>query len=270
MVCKNCGKEIDDTSIYCEHCGAELAEPVILDQNSLEKVKQYEKDKKQKEKQNARELLKKQEEERRMKRKEEKSKEVPFYENPKSFLICKILSFAAGGFMLLVPFLHWKYLWVNDGIGKRQYTGFSLMDQCKIHEVPAVVISILFILNGIIMLYFAFQDNNETAREPKIKLKETQLLIFRILPVIVGILLLIVYTHMPVYKNSAKNFQELKLSYQSSIDVSKAFHPELKGLFCRMGNGAAFLGVGLSILLYIFTQGFRFVLNTLNEEEDED
>lgn len=268
MKCSNCGEEVKDGSIYCEYCGADIMDAVVLDSGSLDKVKEYEKQKKQKEKELQRELLKKQEAIKIAEREERRKNRVPFYENPASYRICAAAEFFSAAIMLLIPVFHWVWVRIKD-IENTYYSRFSLWDLCKAKEPAAIIISVFFVLNGLVMLYFAAKDNIRKIKIPDVRVPEFYRFLFRLLPIAVGVLLIIIFTHTAVYERTYQNYMELQLSFQSQIDIYRQFNGTIRGMSSKMGHGSAFWGVFISIALYIFSQCFKFILDTLNEDDEE-
>jgi uncharacterized Zn finger protein (UPF0148 family) len=267
MTCRNCGEEIKDGSTYCPNCGADVMEAVVLSAESIDKGKEYERQEKQEERRLQRLEQKRQQQAQKEEWEKKRASRTPFYENKYAYPLCKITACLAAVFMLVAPFFRWASLRARDIAGKRS-AGITIWDLVKRKEMADVILLILILLCGCLMLYFALRDYIQRVRLPEIPVIQQREFWFRVLPVFVGILVVILAVHTKAYKNDYSYYCQLQQNYQAQKVMYTQLYEDTSRMYSWVGRGFGFFSGVFSIVLYIFSNCFKFVLDTLHEDDE--
>ena len=208
-------------------------------------------------------------------------KELPFYERKGPVVFCRIAGIAAGVFLLVSPFLSWRVVFVK--------ADKLITERCCLFDVVKYVFSrsyiggagkklliafcfIMILLVGIAFLYLSFRDQFRpgTAAESKF-LPDRLITRFRLisraaLPV-VAILAKIILTHNSVHTLVFQRVQNTYDGWKSMISQYVRYHGDDNGMFVIRLPGAGCFLFYLGFLLFIVAECYRYVINTLNEED---
>lgn len=209
----------------------------------------------------------------RMNRKEQSGNALPFYEQPRALLLCRITGLAAGVLMLAAPFFRWRVVVVKADIRVRE--GFSLFDVLRKSfekgitdsswpKFAVILCSLLFLLSGVCILYFAFRDQIMPEKFRQMQhLPERFFSRFRLishaLPVVLSLTSVVIMERTVFYDVLyEKKILETYNSWESLM-IGSYHEWKLPGLGCWLFY--------LGIKAYLFAEGFRYLIETLNEEE---
>ena len=213
--------------------------------------------------------------------KKNKKEKLPFYERKSSDLLCKIAGTASGFMVLASPFFNWKWLFVHAK--NSETAGISLFDAVKYvfsreyhgkavrQMIPAGLI-LLILLMGVLILYITWRDQYRpgTAAESKL-LTDRALtrfrLISRLVPVVILIAVPILMSFTYAWKVVAERFNATYASWSSMINTYKRINGTEFGMFAWKLPGLGCLLLTFGILLYLFAEIYRYVINTLNEDD---
>lgn len=201
-----------------------------------------------------------------------KREKLPFYQRRGTDLFCKAGGVLAGLMMLAGPFFNWRVVLVRAEENIRE--GFSIFDMVKksfsasyggTANTRLYMAILLFLLElcGIMVLYFAFRD-----QLMPVKLKQSSSffnrlivrfrLIGHLLPLILGVPVLILIHKHPIYQLLYERIEDTYLSWQNLM-IGGNHEWKLPGLGCLLFFGG--------LVLYFITQGLRYLINTLNEDD---
>ncbi len=265
MKCINCGEEIDDSAAKCEFCGEIYDVPFVLDKDSVAKAKSYEK-----------EVRKKEEEDRLKKKKEEKEKDIAengaFYEKRSAYYISFGASILASLLMIASPFLKWGTVYMRRG-EEVERRGFTLLDVTKSDGAVFYLIILLIVLLGVAMLYITLIDHKNVVGD-KMKFLNNEPKLFtefkymsRITPFIAAVLLLLIFTNLKPYKTVLNDYKSVYASMESQIKTFREYMHYEPDMAASYGKGAGFYEYVFSIIIYLGTRVYKFVIDTLNEDE---
>ena len=173
--------------------------------------------------------------------------------------------------MLAAPFFHWRVVLVKADI--RVNEGFSMFQVVKAAfskgytdsswaKFLVILMGLLLMVSGIWVLYFAFRDQwGKSFLKPEHPVERffgRFRLISHIIPPVLAMTSVVVLERTLHYTVLYDRMNETYLSWQSLM--LDGYHDwKLPGL------GAWFLYLGIG--LYIFTEAFRYLIETLNEDD---
>ncbi|MCR5148205.1 MAG: zinc-ribbon domain-containing protein [Eubacterium sp.] len=279
MICRHCGKEIPDNSEYCEYCNESTFEKIVLGEGALEKARDAEKEARKQESPilvrafyGAKEGAKRRSEEKQERKSDPKVRTIPFYKKKEAFTIGVILSFIPAVFIGLSIFLNWIYMWVKmkekitsnfsmkDIVRESLKSGKNIGQKREFANYIPLICMIIMIIIAIYMIYIAFIDlfpkKNIFMPEPVRK----HGFIARVVPFVLLVLVLIVFTHSRMYKGMRNSVNNLLSSYSA---FSGFDDKNMSGF----GHGLGFFIAILSPIFYVISKVYMFIYNTLNEEE---
>ena len=208
-------------------------------------------------------------------------KKLPFYERKGSVLFCRIAGVAAGAFVLVSPFLGWRSVVVKAD--KLIIERASLFDIVKYvfgrnHSVPAIkqiLIAFLFlliILAGLMFLYLAYRDQFRPGTAAESRFLPDRLItrfrfISRIAIPVIAITAKILLTHNAICDKAFLQVQSTYDSWKNMITQFARYHGDDNGMFVHLFPGWGCLLFYTGILLFIIAECYRYVINTLNEED---
>ena len=198
---------------------------------------------------------------------------LPFYERPAMEFLCKATGLLAGAMLVAAPFFRWRALHVKANV--RVSEGFSLFNVVKTvfskdfagQTGQRMAVSLLLMLYAAMafwVLYFAFRDQicpERLRMSPGLgeRLFRRFRLISHILPVVLSILAVILLEHTQAYALLKERLETAYVAWKGLM--IKGYHNwKLPGL------GFWFFCLGLG--LYIFAECFRYLIETLKEEDD--
>ena len=207
----------------------------------------------------------------------------PFYERRWPFIFCKIAGAAAGVMLLASPFFGWRAVDVKADV--RVHESFSLFDLMKrvlktgegwtANQIMGhAVLLLLIFLTGLAFLYIAYRDQFRpgTSKESSFffdrlisRFRFTSRLILPVFPIVSAVL----FERTVVYGVLYEKLYTIYRSWDSLINIYYQVNATKDGQHCWFwpGLGCWFLYAG--ILLFLVAEGFRYVLDVLNEEDDE-
>ena len=208
----------------------------------------------------------------------------PFYEDDSSYRITGFTSLAGCALLVLGSVLNWKSFYLKtteterSGISllKSAINAFQGMFQRDLnnsivdtHITVSGILNIIFMLIFYVIILFliiAGVKDNFSRKEFFVKYKK----IIRISALIILIILMILLTHTVSYKNSIKQFEESVTSWISYIEMSVSNHVEgADNMQCTFKTGPAPICFWLGIISYFLSVVGCFVLDTLNEDDNE-
>ena len=175
-------------------------------------------------------------------------------------------------FMLASTFFYWRNIYFR--ISEKTYTGISFISiarKCFQMGISArtIVLPILLLLFYAVVVFLiiaAIKDNiSKKPFFPKYKKR------IRIVMILATLILVIVMTKAPVFKESMEQLEAIHLSWKAFIDQSKNTYMENVGeMFSYYTVGPGFIAYVIGTIFYIFSIGYSFVLDTINEDDDEE
>ena len=175
-------------------------------------------------------------------------------------------------FMLASTFFYWRNIYFR--ISEKTYTGISFISiarKCFQMGISArtIVLPILLLLFYAVVVFLiiaAIKDNiSKKPFFPKYKKR------IRIVMILATLILVIVMTKAPVFKESLEQLEAIHLSWKVFIDQSKNTYMENVGeMFSYYTVGPGFIAYVIGTIFYIFSIGYSFVLDTINEDDDEE
>ena len=175
-------------------------------------------------------------------------------------------------FMLASTFFYWRNIYFR--ISEKTYTGISFISiarKCFQMGISArtIVLPILLLLFYAVvgfLIIAAIKDNiSKKPFFPKYKKR------IRIVMILATLILVIVMTKAPVFKESMEQLEAIHLSWKAFIDQSKNTYMENVGeMFSYYTVGPGFIAYVIGTIFYIFSIGYSFVLDTINEDDDEE
>ena len=214
MVCSNCGKELPDGTQFCEACGAPTDSPVGL-KVSKEDIKNAEKKQKEKERQIAKEARSVAAKKQREKEREvfAANKVMPNTELKVDFSnyvknlrkdFNSGLAFIGSLLLYLAPFLNWIWEKLFDVKKKASLYELGLkgdkydMDSRILYmdEKRMLVLGIVILVVGLVMLAMSAADYIKVLRP------YSSNIVFRILPIVILAVVLVVILKNDAYQNA--------------------------------------------------------------------
>ena len=209
---------------------------------------------------------------------------VPFYEQDNAYIKAGILSLAGCFLLLAATFLYWKNIYVKTTEVK--YTGTSFINVIRmcvksiialdydggidkvVFNVKGVVPLVLMILYFVVLIFLiaAGVNDNITRREFFVHRKKR----IRVAALVIIIILMMVITHTSIYKASLEQDLNLYTRWKNSIQTLKVKNmANASNMKCYYFIGPGFISFWLGIVLYFISIIYNFILETLNEDDDE-
>lgn len=199
-------------------------------------------------------------------------KNIPFYERPSADLLCKAAGLLAGAFMLAAPFLRWRSVHVKADV--RVSEGFSMFDVVKRvfssdfagengQRMKISLLLLLMAVSAVWVLFFAFRDQICPEKLRKVDSFGERMfgrfrLISHLMPIVLGILAVVLLERTLAYSFLRERLEMTYIGWQGLM--IKGYHDwKLPGLGCWFFY--------LGITLYLFAEGFRYLIETLNEDD---
>ncbi len=256
MKCENCGEEIREGFDYCENCGAPIGDTVVLGKESLKKVKEYNKNAK----------LSAQKKIKKVKKEEKKEEAVPFYEKKSAMLVSSITGLLAGVLMTVSPFLTWIRVRGSD-IGGTLYVNRNLFQITSRPAFLLIIYALLIICTGLMMLYITLRGNFNNIKLPYIGIFENGSY-RKLIPSVVGIILLFLITNHDSFETRYEQYKETQAIIENNkIQYEMLGYQTAANMYCDVGYGMGFYAVILAVVLFLFSLAFKFIIDTLNEED---
>ena len=196
---------------------------------------------------------------------------MPFYERPGQLRLCRVLGLLAGALLLASLFFRWRAVHVKADIRVRE--GFSLFEVIRHAFVKGVtdsswlrllmvLLGLLILASGVWMIYFGFRDQfgKKFLREDSLpeRFFARFRLISHVIPAVLPVVAAVSLEHTVFYRILYERMNETYLSWQSLM--LKGYHDwKLPGLGC------VFFYLGIA--MYIFAEGYRYLIETLNEAD---
>ena len=210
--------------------------------------------------------------------------DVPFYEDPGSYKKCGIMSLAGCALMVAAAFLYWMNLYINNG--EKIYEGVSLFSAAKrgflsmfstdlngkivetIFSFKAILPGILFLLYiaVLVVLIMAGIKDNFQRRPFLMKWRKRT----RVILLLITVAIVIGITFTPAFRGSVEEFKSLASTWEGFIEKSvraKAPGSEHMKSIYFIGPGIPCYIIG--VVLYFISIVYNFILDTLNEEDDD-
>ena len=199
-------------------------------------------------------------------------KKKPFYERKSVDAICKAAGLLAGGFLIASLFFSWRMVIILAD--KRVYEGFSLFDVLRhaysrefggsfLAKSLVLLLFLLVIIAGVWMICFAFRDQIWPERY-----KKRQFFVDRF----VGRFRLLSHLIPPAFGIVAVIILEMNAAYKVMFDKMSVVYNSWQGLMREGYHRWRAPGLGCwmfysGVFLYFFAEVFRYLINTLNEED---
>ena len=174
-------------------------------------------------------------------------------------------------FMLASTFFYWRNIYFR--ISEKKYTGISFISiarKClKIgisgRTIVLPILLLLFYAVVIFLIIAAIKDN--ISKKPFFSKYKKRI---RIAMILATLILGIIMTKSPVFKESLEQLENIHMSWKNFIDSSKSTYMENVGeMFSYYTVGPGFIAYIIGMIFYIFSIGYCFVLDTINEDDDE-
>ena len=290
MICKYCGKEIPDNSQYCEFCNESLIDKVVLDDKALIRAKENRRREESpifirayyKAKDNAEEKKLQKEKEALVAAQAGKNDKKPvkiytgdpFYKKKNARIIAIILSVLPVITIFSSFYMNWLYMWIklrdkieqnhtmksmaSQALKKKVFDGYN-KHKAFADYVPTICM-IMMILAAIYILYLALLDIFPNKKIPKDPLVKRYGFIARLIPVVLLVAAIIIFTHCKIYVDVRNGMKEVQSAYSTFIGFDASSQT-------GSGKGMGFFLGCLSPVIYAISKIYIFVINTLNEED---
>ena len=211
----------------------------------------------------------------------DKKNKIPFYERKSSSRLCKIAGTASGIMVLASPFLSWKIAFVRtDSWVYEKVTLFDLVRYSfsknfngkAIKQIIPLSLLLLILLMGALMLYITWRDQyrpGTAAESPRFidKMITRFRLVSRLIPPVVAVTAAILMTHTAAWNTVYERVNATYISWKSMIENFVRINGRAHGMFAWKLPGIGLSLLVLGIAFYLFAGGFRYLINTLNEED---
>ena len=215
----------------------------------------------------------------------------PFYEDPDAYKYAGIMSLAGCVLMVLATFLHWRAMFVKytetklSGFGifssvrrgletmvVRDYAGKVVERNFSIHGIFPLIMLIIYVAYILFMAYVSYMyhmQENDIFDKGRDTIFTRRKKTVRVIMIIVSIIILIVQTHTKMFREQVSDDEQLYNNWIAMIEMSR--NSGVKGaqyMTCikLMGFGKILYVLGL--LLYIGSYVYRYVVDTLNEDSE--
>jgi len=211
----------------------------------------------------------------------ERKDKIPFYERKSSMRLCRIAGTASGIMVLLSPFFSWKVAFVRtDSWVYEKVTLFDLVrfvfsknfNGKAIRQIIPLFLLLIIMLMGALMLYITWRDQYRpgTAAESG-RFIDKMLTRFRpvsrLIPPVLATVSAILMTHTSTWNIVYERVNSTYISWKSMIENFVRINGRAHGMFAWKLPGIGFTFLCLGIAFYLFAETFRYLINTLNEED---
>ena len=210
-----------------------------------------------------------------------KKEALPFYERKSSLVICKAASLAAGILMILSPFFSWRAVLVRaDARLTERLSMFDLVKRVfdrQYHEsngrlMLVTSMFLLILLVGAAFIHVARRDQFKPGSAINSLFFFDRLLckfrlITRLAVPLIGIGAAMVLEHSAVYNALYERLRDTYDSWKSMINMYVQLNDTSDGMRCWLLPGWGCWMFYGGILLYLFAGAFRYLINTLNEDD---
>ena len=206
----------------------------------------------------------------------------PFYERKNAYRNNGIVSLAGCGLMVAATFFYWKHLIVRTI--EKSYTGVSFFSSAlsafrsmslrdfegnvighnySFSNIWTVFLLLLFYVAVACLGFAGFKDNIARAQFFNKWGKR-----IRIGVLLLTVIIVILLCHTAYYKSGVAGLVELKVSWDSFIEMCDINHIEgAHRMRCYYSAGPGFFVYVIGAAAYLFSVIYKFVLDTLNEDD---
>ena len=210
-----------------------------------------------------------------------KEKKLPFYLRKGPVVLCKIAGAASGIMVLASPFFSWRTalvhsdMWIRDGVSLfdviRQVFSKNFHGKATT-QVGLAALLLLILASGAMILFIVWRDQFRPGSAKLSSLPPDRFIssfrpVSRALPPVVSITAAIILSHTGTWNTLISKVDSTYTSWKSLISGAVKTNGSSGWMFAWKlpGLGCFLLFTGLA--LYIFAEIYRYIINTLNEED---
>lgn len=210
---------------------------------------------------------------------------VPFYEKDSSYKQSGIIALVGCGLLVLAACVYWKHAYIKSL--DTSYSGFTLFYLVKagwksmfsididgnvesfkfsFRSIWPMILMLVYCITLAFLAVAGYKDNIKKV-DFFVKKKKT----YRLVALAIMIVLMILLTHCTIFKVTNQQYADLVGGWKSIIETSKVNQIDgsehMKAWF-MLGPGCLFFWLG--IVLYFGSIAYTFVLDTLNEPDEQE